>query len=105
MKYYFSKLINKWPLKILKTIAIIGALYFFMSTYNWMVFEKYQMSGGIKGVSENVDKQLGLDKTTELSQKYKQYWIDSEKKYNNTLGVLCIIVFIGLKQFKQTDKM
>lgn len=52
-----------------------------------MIFEKYQMSGGIKGINENVDQQLGLVEATELSEDYKQYWIDSEKKHNITLGI------------------
>ena len=100
MIYYFPKSIRKNTLKVLKTISIIGAIYFFMSTYSWMTFEKYQMGGGIKGIDENVDKQLGLDQVTELSQNYEQLWIDSEKKYNTILGVLCLVTFFGLKQFK-----
>ncbi len=63
-----------------------------------MVFEKYQIDGNIRGIDSEVDKQLGLDKVTDLSLKYEQAWINSEKKYNTTLGLVCLTT-IGILSF------
>ena len=92
--------LNTYFLYTLRTLLLIGAMYFFASTFRWMVFEKYQNNGNIRGLDLEVDKQLGLDKTTDLSLEYEQAWINSEKKYNNTLGVLCIIFYIIIMFFE-----
>ena len=88
-------------IRTLKILLVIASIYFFMATYNWMVFEKYQIHGNIRGINSEVDKQLGLDKVTELSLEYEQAWINSEKKFNNTLGVLCLLM-VGILSFFKT---
>lgn len=75
--------------------------YFLLNTYQWMTFEKYQLDGGIKGISVNIDKELGLDKMTETAINYEQLWIHAEKKFNFTLAIISGIIFICLTVYKR----
>lgn len=92
--------LNKKFLLSIKVFLILASLYFFITTYQWMVFEKYQIHGNIRGIDSQVDKQLGLDKVTDLSLEYEQAWINSEKKFNTSLGTICIALAIILSLFK-----
>lgn len=84
----------------LKTLSIIGVVYCALAYYGLLHYEKYQINSTLRGISENLDRQLGFEDVTELSLKYQQKWIDFEKRFYIALGVLCIVFYKVLRQFK-----
>ena len=92
---------------IFKTIKIgltLSIVYFLYSTYGWMMFEKYQLEGNIKGIDAFVDKDLGLDKKCELAYNYEKSWIGAEKKYCLSMALFSFLTLIGIKILRRTNE-
>ena len=98
-----SSPIRKVILRTIKIGLILSIIYFLFTTYNWMVFEKYQLEGNIKGIDTQVDKDLGLDKKCELAYKYEKAWIDAEKKHCLSIALFSFLTLIGIRVLSKTN--
>jgi hypothetical protein len=101
----FNKLALKIELHYFVVLAIrftliIGVVYFFLATYNWTIFEKYQLEEEIKNLSVDGKSQPASKELTALALQYEKDWIATEKKYNNTLGSICLVLAAGTFWFK-----
>lgn len=99
-----SSPIRKVVLKTIKIGLILSIIYFLFTTYSWMVFEKYQLEGNIKGIDAQLDKDLGLDKKCELAYNYEKAWIDAEKKHCLSMALFSFLTLIGIRILSKTNE-
>lgn len=105
-RQYLTVRLNYFVLLAIRLTLVIGCCYFFLTSYNWMIYEKYQIGAALE-IQNETAASADLNRVVNLSKDYQQFWVNAELRYYNTMGIICLVLavasfwFVGEQDFKE----